>query len=363
MPTISINLSDTTFVSSFQPDNNMNFYPIMYVGSDPSFQNCNGLLQFTLPSLPVTSVDSAIMQFTLIAKSQAESSIVTVNNATSSFSTTTVTYNTQPTFTPTTSQVSVNQSDLYQRVSIDITQLVNSWLAGTSENKGIVLTCPGDAVQFATNNIVYEPYFPTLTLTYSATPSTGTSAFCFVNAQLANTIKQLIALYPAETMTVYMTGGYYIAGTPYAFDETSNMIVELTASGEYASIPLINISAVTVTGTVYDPSITYLTPPELIHDCGEKYLDSIHNNFPLYTSVLFDLNTFVTASGIIYKNEYGMLVKGNDMEGSNPAFIPIWTISGIETTTPISFPTTDAVPDSTSPVQSKFIKITKPIVI
>jgi len=173
MPTVSVGIPDTTFVSSSQPTQNFSFYPLMYVGNEPSFSDSIGLMEIDLSSIPVTNVDSAVLQLAVIVKTGTESSPIVVNRVTSPFDASTVTYNTLPSFTPTASQINVETSDLYTIVEIDITELVNQWLNGTYPNFGIALTNPDGVtlVQFATNNIVYEPYFPRLVITYSDTPT------------------------------------------------------------------------------------------------------------------------------------------------------------------------------------------------
>jgi len=172
MPTVSVGIPDTTFVSSSQPTQNFSFYPLMYVGNDPGFMDCIGLMEIDLPPLPVTSVDSAVLQLSVIVKTGTDPSPVVVNRVTSFFDASTVTYNSVPDFAATSSQIDVNTSDLYSSVEIDITELVNQWLSGTYANYGIALTNPDGVtlVQFGTNNIVYEPYFPKLMITYSETP-------------------------------------------------------------------------------------------------------------------------------------------------------------------------------------------------
>lgn len=173
MPTVSVSIPDTTFVSSSQPTQNFSFYPLMYVGSDPTFLDCIGLMEIELPPLPVTSVDSAVLQLSVIVKTGDKPSTIVVNRVTSPFDADTVTYNTLPSFVATSSQVSIDTSDLYTIVEIDITTIVNQWLSGTADNYGIALTNPEGVtlVQFGTNNIVYEPYFPKLVITYSDTPT------------------------------------------------------------------------------------------------------------------------------------------------------------------------------------------------
>lgn len=180
MPTVTVNIPNTTFISSSQPDSNFSFFPLIYTGTDPEFSSCTGLLRISLPELPVNQVDSAFLQLSVIVKSGASPSPVVVNEVTSSFDPSTVTYNTRPDFSPTASTISISTADLYTAVKIDVTALVNGWLNGTVPNNGIALTNADGVtiVEFATNNIVYEPYFPELVLTYSSTPS-GNTALCF----------------------------------------------------------------------------------------------------------------------------------------------------------------------------------------
>mgnify|MGYP001188900832 FL=1 len=182
MPTISIGIPDTTFVSSSQPTQNFSFYPLMYVGRDPVFLDCIGLMEIDLSSIPVTSVDSAVLQLSVIVKTGDEPSPIVVNRVTSPFDASTVTYNTIPTFTGTSSQINVETTDLYSTVNIDITTLVNDWLSGAAENHGIALTNPDGVtlVQFGTNNIIYEPYFPKLIVTYSETPAPPDNPFGYI---------------------------------------------------------------------------------------------------------------------------------------------------------------------------------------
>ncbi len=108
MPSVTVNIPNATFVSSAQPNNNLSFYPTMYVGTDTQFQNCIGLMQITLPTLPVNQVDSAVLNLAVISKTGVSPSPVVVNRVTSIFSTSTVTYNTRPSFTPTASTISIS---------------------------------------------------------------------------------------------------------------------------------------------------------------------------------------------------------------------------------------------------------------
>lgn len=170
MPTVTLNLPETTFVSSALPNSNFLIYPLIYVGTDPSFYGCTGLINVTLPVLP-KSVVSAMLQLSVIVKSGASPSTVAVSQLSADFSAKTVTYNSMPSLISTATQFSVAAKDLYTSIQADITDVVNAWLSGAAVNHGIALTVSdGTIVQFGTNNIIYEPYFPKLILTYSSTP-------------------------------------------------------------------------------------------------------------------------------------------------------------------------------------------------
>lgn len=337
MPTQTLIITDTTFVSSAQPDNNFSFYPLLYVGTDPEYHNCIGFLQFALPSLPVNAVDSAVLQLSVIVKSGDAPSPIIVNRVTSSLDTNIVTYNSQPAFTATPSNINVSPSDLYTTVQIDVTTLVNQWLNGTYPNNGIALTNPDGTtiVQFGTDNIVYEPYFPRLVLTYSGTPSGNDTALCFSYAQLANVIRQIIDFYPTNFITVFLKGfsPSTVTGTPYQLyssaEGTYGGLFVLLDNGQEEAIPLDAITAIYLgDGSVYNPSITYLPVPQFPAGCDTNLITAIHDYLPLSTDVQMYMGALVQASGSIYKNEYGLLVL-SDADGNTPIFVPVLNITTI----------------------------------
>lgn len=182
MPTVILNTSETTFVSSALPDTNFSTNPVIYAGTDEAFQNTISFLRYTLPSLPVSEVDSAILQLSIIIKTGAAPSPVVINRVTSPLDTDTVTYNTQPAFIPTASQIDINTGDLYTTIQIDITELVNQWINGTSPNYGLALTNSDGTtvVGFATNEILHEPFYPVLILTYPETP-VSPETYAYIN--------------------------------------------------------------------------------------------------------------------------------------------------------------------------------------
>jgi hypothetical protein len=116
---------------------------------------------------------------------------VVVNRVDNAFNINSVTYYSCPAYTATAYQYDISASDLYASIQIDITDLVNGWLSGTYANNGIALTNSDgiSIVQFGTNQIIYEPYFPRLILTYSSTPVPTASPY----GMIYNTGNQTVA--------------------------------------------------------------------------------------------------------------------------------------------------------------------------
>lgn len=179
MSTEFLNTSETTFVSSALPDTNFSTNPVIHAGTDEAFQNTISFLRYTFPTLPVSEVDSAILQLAIITKTGTALAPVVINRVTSSLDTDTVTYNTRPSFIPTDSQIKIAKDALYTTVQIDITELVNQWIKGTYPNYGLALTDSDDttAVGFGNNEILHEPFYPVLILTYSETSVSPESSF------------------------------------------------------------------------------------------------------------------------------------------------------------------------------------------
>jgi hypothetical protein len=272
----------------------------------------------------------------VIAKSGATASPIVVNRVIAPLNTNSVTYNTRPSFVATPSQINVTTSDIYTTVQIDITTLVNGWLNGTYTNYGLALTNPDGTtvVQFGTNHIIYEPHFPKLLVNYPVGPESSAINFCY--DQLAHLIEQLIVLYPTNAITVYTTGAfpYYVTGTPYQLYSSpegtyGGIFVVDSGGGQYGAIPLDAIVAIDLgTGGVYNPAITYLTPPTFPQGFDTNIVTAIHDYLPVPTSAEIDMGANLYSLGPVYKDEYGIIVQA-DALGNLPTFIPVMKITGI----------------------------------
>lgn len=168
MPSQIINSSGTAFVSSFLPDLNFSTNPLLLVGTDPVYQTTLSYLTFTIPPLPVATVDAAALVLFVVDKTGDVPSPVIVNRVISPFDPGTVTFNTQPTFVATSSIVNVVQCDIQDFIAFDVTELVNQWISGVFPNFGIALQNPDGTtvVRFGSDDIT-SPFAPLLILYYS----------------------------------------------------------------------------------------------------------------------------------------------------------------------------------------------------
>lgn len=172
MATQTLLSTGTTFVSSLLANFNLSSNAIIVVGTDPAYLDSVSFLKFDISSLPVGSVDSAILRLFVFSKTGVSPSPIVVNRVTSDFDINSVTYNTMPTYVPTASTTEVSVDEVLQYVEMDVTALVNQWLNETFPNYGIALTNPDGttSVQFGGKPIgaLYEPQ---LVVTYSSETS------------------------------------------------------------------------------------------------------------------------------------------------------------------------------------------------
>ena len=176
MPPIVLTAAHNTFISSAQPSNIFSFYPLLYAGKDELFGTCTSLLKFDFTTVATNSVDRAILQLSVMVKTEEDKSSIVVNRLTGSFDANYVTYDRKPGMVATPLEFKITSEDLNKTVQIDVTQLVNDWLGGVYENHGIALTNPDGVslVEFGSGRIGWEPYFPKLFLNYDG-PETDNS--------------------------------------------------------------------------------------------------------------------------------------------------------------------------------------------
>lgn len=156
------------------------------------------------------------------------------------------------------------------------------------------------------------------------------TAYCFTYTQMTNLIQQLMDKYPENTFIVYTTGFSAVTVTGKAHDlykpdkDNCAGLFILSDEEEFAAVPLNVITAITVGDTaVYDDSIMFLDRPNFTDSCDKNIIGAIYNYIPIGINIEMYLGTVVSSSGIVYKNEYGIIVLTDDENGTNPAFINV----------------------------------------
>ena len=152
---------------------------------------------------------------------------------------------------------------------------------------------------------------------------------CFAVNQLANILDQMITAYPSTTWTVFSSSLASYSGVPLDLYSSPNAdgpgILRLVdVNNNYEALPIANITVVYPgDGTVYDQAFTYLTAPDpLPPGCDTNMIAAVQSYLPLGTSVDIRLGPAITATGNIYRNEYGVLVL-SDAGGNTPIFIAV----------------------------------------
>ena len=162
---------------------------------------------------------------------------------------------------------------------------------------------------------------------------------CFAVSQLANLLSQMISIYSTTTWTVYSESLASYSGVPldlYTGTGASGpgFLRLVDTNTNYETIPITNITAVYPgDGTVYDPSLTYLTPPDpMPPGCDTDLIAAVQSYLPVGIAVGdIRLGSNISASGDVYQNELGILVL-SDGSGNTPVFISTPHILRIFTT-------------------------------
>ena len=182
MPPVVLTVSQNTFISSAKPNDNLAYHPLLYIGYDEIFESCISLLKFDFTTIPTNTVDSAFLQLSVIVESGTDESVIGIARIEESFDAFFVTYETSPKMTPPVTEKNISSEDVYKTVQIEVTQLVNDWLSGVHPNFGLALIAvsSGSMVQFGSDKIVWEPYFPKLVLNYSVVSPESSKSYCYV---------------------------------------------------------------------------------------------------------------------------------------------------------------------------------------
>jgi uncharacterized repeat protein (TIGR01451 family) len=166
--TYTANPSKDSWINESSPtQNNGAATTLRATSSSSNTSRTRALIAFTMPSIGATEViTSAVLNLRVTTSS---TQAVAVHRITSSWSETTVTWNSAIGYNA-TAETSLTPSTAGVTVSIDITSLVQAWRAGTYANNGVILLGQASSTaQFASNEATSTPR-PQLVITTVVPP-------------------------------------------------------------------------------------------------------------------------------------------------------------------------------------------------
>ena len=114
--------------------------------------------------------------------------------------------------------------------------------------------------------------------------------------------------------------------------------------GESGAVPLQSIASISFgAGIAYNPAITIFRSP-FSRRIRHKHRNRNSRLSAASHPVTVYMGSVISATGIVYKNEYRMLVLAADTLGNSPKFIPVTNITGIVPTVTSSAAKTAAGP-------------------
>lgn len=146
---------------------------------------------------------------------------------------------------------------------------------------------------------------------FSLNTSAADNSRCFALEQFAHVLEQIVTIYQGASVSIFSNRLSTVLGR----------INSLYKAPDAGSIPLLLISdrpfAFTIdkitilhfTDSVYDDSITYLSPPDPFpQNCDTDLLKNIYNYVEVGDNITITTGPATSASGVVHINEYGIIV-------------------------------------------------------
>lgn len=273
---------------------NVVFDTVAYVSGDISYNSTNGVITFNeagryLVNWWVTTQSSASINGAIFALSTSEGQLLTGNSP-------------------------------VKKGEVCGTGIISASVAPVTAS---LINQSADAFYYAAQ----LPLAAGLVIIKDTSDSTADTTACFAVAQMANILSQMITAYAGKTWSVFTSTLASYSGVPLGLYTAPGLtqpgLLQLVdINGDYETFPIASISAIYPgDGTVYDPSFTFLPAPEpMPPGCDTDLLSAIRSYLPVGTDVSLRMPVSVSASGSIYKNEYGVLIL-SDASGNTPILI------------------------------------------
>ncbi|MGI6175494.1 MAG: hypothetical protein ACOYJC_04880 [Christensenellales bacterium] len=179
----------------------------------------------------------------------------------------------------------------------------------------------GSAIVSIENPSITGPTGPT-----GAAGTMADSTGCFAIRQLANLLEQIVVLYPATTMTLFVDQLATLSGVAIevysAPGADGSGLLVIQSGSDYGYVSLSRIAAIYLgADSVYNPNITYLSPPDPYSPgCDTDYILSVQSSMSAGDQISFGAATNTTGSGEVYINEPGIMVLSDGL-GNTPIFL------------------------------------------
>ncbi len=156
-------------------------------------------------------------------------------------------------------------------------------------------------------------------------------ASCSCVAQMRNVIRQLITLYPTDNVEISMESGNNVSGrlgsllpSPNSNPDAGLLQLVNTQGVPQEAVSLCRITAIRITSSTYNNSITYLPVPTPVPTgCDADCEAAARAYLPVNTaSVSINAGGQTVGSGRVIASQYGMVVLVNN-NNANPAFISL----------------------------------------
>lgn len=158
---------------------------------------------------------------------------------------------------------------------------------------------------------------------------------------MTNIIRQLITLYPTDTLVVSLISGTNISGRPAGLiigpntNPDAGVFQLKNSSGAITnSISICHIASIAITSATYNNTITYLpTPTPEPTGCSSNCEKALRSLLSVgKTGVRLKAGGQTVAQGKVLKSEYGMVVI-TSLDNKSPAFVSLCELENIDSTT------------------------------
>ncbi|WP_216557849.1 hypothetical protein [Tissierella carlieri] len=136
---------------------------------------------------------------------------------------------------------------------------------------------------------------------------------CFALEQFAHVLEQIVNIYQGDSVSIFSNRLATVSGPIHSLykapDTVSIPMLVLQSEDESFAFNIDKITMLYFPNSIYDDSITYLSPPSPFpQNCDTDQLKNIYNYVTVGDSISVTAGPNTSASGDVHINEYGIIV-------------------------------------------------------